>query len=121
MPNTFRFLRGAGQDKTLRTITQDSLAVAYAATIAVNPIEQRNLYQIAQLTGTLTINATITSLYIGDVVRFLFSSDGTARVVTFGTGFLSAGTASITASKTGYVEFMFNGTALQEVCRAVTA
>lgn len=121
MPNSFRFVRGANQDNTLRTATQDALAVAYAATIAIVPDKCDNLFQIAQLTGAATINATVTGLYIGDKVRFLFSADGTNRVVTFGTGFASAGTLTITASKKGSAEFMFDGAALVEVSRAATA
>ena len=121
MPNTLRFIAGAGQDNTLRTVTQDASILPYAATIAIVPVQQQNLYQVAQLTGTATINATVTNLYIGDTVRFLFSADATARVVTFGTNFVSAGTLSVTASKASHIDFIFNGTALQEMGRATTA
>ena len=79
-----------------------------------------NLYVIGQLTGALTINATVTGLYIGDKIRILLSSDASARVVTFGTNFLSAGTMSVTGTKTGFIDFMFNGTNLQEMGRVVT-
>lgn len=121
MPNSFRFVRGANQDNTLRASTQDAKAVAYAATIAIVPSESQNLFQVAQLTGAATINATVTQLYIGDIVRILLSADATNRVVTFGTGFVSAGTVTVTASKAAFVDFMFNGAALQEMGRAITA
>jgi hypothetical protein len=120
MPNSLNFTRGAGQDKTLRTVTQDAQQLAYAATISVTPVENVNFFQVAQLTGALTINAVVTNLFIGDTVRFMFSADATNRVVTFGTGFVSAGTVTVTASKFASVEFVFNGTSLQEVSRAVT-
>lgn len=121
MPNTFRFVRGANQDNTLRTATQDAQDIAYAATIAIVPKESENLYRVAQLTGAATINATVSGMYIGDKVRVLLSSDATARVVTFGTNFLSAGTISVTGTKTAFVDFIFNGTNLQEMGRTVTA
>jgi hypothetical protein len=121
MPNSLNFTRGAGQDKTFRTVTQDAQQVAYAASIAVVPVENYNLYQVAQLTGALTLTATVTNLYIGDIVRVMFSADATNRVVTFSTGFVSAGTLTVTASKFAFAEFVFNGTSLQEMGRAVTA
>ena len=120
MPNSLRFLRGAGQDKTLRTVTQDAQQVAYATPLAIVPTEGINLVQVAQLTGALTITANVTSLYIGDVVRLMFSADATNRVVTFSTGFVSAGTVTVTASKFAFVDFIFNGTSLHETGRAVT-
>jgi len=121
MPNSLRFIAGAGQDNTLRTVTQDAIQPAYAATIAIVPTQQINLVNPAQLTGALTINATVSNLYIGDIVRCMFSADATNRVVTFGTGFASAGTLTVVASKFGFVDFMFNGTVLQEMGRALTA
>jgi len=120
MPNSLRFIAGAGQDKTLRTVTQDAKQVPYAATIALIPVEQYNLIQVAQLTGALTLTANVSNLFIGDIVRVLFSADGTNRVVTLGTGFSSAGTITVTASKFAYADFIFNGTALQEMGRAIT-
>ena len=121
MPNSLRFISGAGQDNTLRTVTQDAAILTYAATIAITPVQQINFYQVA-LTGAATINASVASLYIGDIVRMQFSADaGGARVVTFGTGFASAGTISVAASKFGFVDFIFNGTVLQEMGRAATA
>lgn len=121
MPNSFRFVRGANQDNTLRAMTQDAKAVAFGSTIAIVPSESENLFQVAQLTGAATVNATVSQLYIGDKVRVLLSADSTTRVVTFGTNFISAGTLSVTASKAAYIDFMFNGTALQEMGRTVTA
>jgi hypothetical protein len=121
MPNTFRFTPGASQDNTFRTVTQDVLTHTYASTLAVVPHEQVTLIKVGQLTGAITITANVASLYIGDIVRFLFSSDSTNRIVTFSTGFNTSGTMTVTASKFGYTEFMFNGTSLQETGRIVTA
>jgi hypothetical protein len=121
MPNSLRFIAGAGQDNTFRTVTQDAQQPAYAATIAIIPTQQVTLVNPAQLTGALTMTATVTNLYIGDIVRCMFSADATNRVVTFSTGFAASGTLTVVASKFGFVEFMFNGTVLQEMGRALTA
>ena len=121
MPNSLRLVSGAGQDNTLRTVTQDAIQPAYIATLAIIPSQQHNLIAPAQLTGAMTINATVTNLFIGDIVRTMFSADATNRVVTFGTGFASSGTLTVLASKFGFVDFMFNGTVLQEMGRALTA
>jgi hypothetical protein len=121
MPNTLRFIAGAGQDNTFRTVTQDAIQPAYIATLAITPVQQLNLIAPAVLTGAMTINATVTQLYIGDIVRCMFVADTTNRVVTFGTGMASAGTLTVLASKYGFVDFMFNGTVLQEMGRALTA
>ena len=120
MPNSLRFIAGAGQDNTFRTVTQDAKQLAYAPTLAVIPSEQYNLFQVGQLTGALTINASVSNLFIGDIVRVLLSADASNRVVTFGTGFATAGTVTVTASKFAAVEFIFNGTALQDTGRAIT-
>lgn len=121
MPNTLRFIAGAGQDNTFRTVTQDAQQPAYGATIAIVPTAQVTLIAPAQLTGALSLTATVTNLYVGDIIRCVFSADATNRVVTFSTGFASAGTLTVLASKFGFTDFIFNGTVLQEMGRALTA
>jgi len=121
MPNTLRFIAGAGQDNTFRVVTQDAIQPAYATPLAIIPTAQVTLVNPAQLTGALTMTANVTNLYVGDIVRCMFSADATNRVVTFSTGFASAGTLTVVASKFGFVDFMFNGTVLQEMGRALTA
>jgi hypothetical protein len=121
MPNTLRFIAGAGQDNTFRTVTQDAVQIAYATPTAIKPVQQVNLIQVEQLTGALTMTAVVTNLYIGDLVRILFSADATNRVVTFSTGFaVTAATMTVTASKLAFIDLIFNGTSLQEMGRAVT-
>jgi hypothetical protein len=121
MPNSLRFTRGAGQDNTFRTVTQDAQTITYGATLALIPTEQVNLFQIGQLTGALTLTSSNTNLYVGDIVRILFSADASNRIVTFSTGFAVSGTLTVTASKFGFVDFIYNGVSLQEMGRAVTA
>ena len=120
--NTPRFSPGTNQDNTLRTVTQDYQNPAYAANIALKLSEGYTLVNVQQLTGALTMTADATHPYIGDELELLFSSDaGGPRVVTFGTGFASAGTLSVAASKYGSAKFVFNGSVWVERSRAATA
>ena len=121
MPNTPRVVTGPNQDTTGRVITQDYQAVTSGATIAITPTAQFTLYNVSQLAAAATINATVTEMYIGDEVTFLFSADGTNRIVTFGTNFVSSGTVTVTASKKATVKGVFDGAAIRIVAREVTA
>lgn len=121
--STFRFIAGAGQDKTGRIATFSQSSVAYATPIAVVPTEMYNLVKVAQLTGalTMTANVSLASTCIGDTVDFIFSADGTNRVVTFSTGFSTSGTLTVTASKKATASFTFDGATWVETNRTVTA
>ena len=96
---------------------------AYAASIEVT--DQYASYHIvrpAQLTGALTLNATnVTKWIVGDEAVFHFSTDGTQRIVTFGTNFLSSGTVTIPANKTATARGFFNGTAICITGREISA
>lgn len=96
---------------------------AYAATSALTLLggckEQFVCY--AQLTGAMTINATVSALRQFDKVCFLFSTDGTQRIVTFGTGFVSSGTVTIPASKDAVVWGVFDGTNIRICSREIQA
>lgn len=96
--------------------------VAYAATIALTPVASfRQYVSFAQLTGALTINFTVTNLTMFDEVILMFSSDGTGRVITFGTNSNSAGTLTMVANKDAVATFIFDGTALREHSRSIGA
>jgi len=75
----------------------------------------------AQLTGAMTINATLTNLKQFDIVFLHFSTDGTQRIVTFGTGFISSGTLTIAASKDATAWGIFDGTNIKILGREVQA
>lgn len=126
MPNTFRVISAPNQDTTGRVISRSGGDLTYAATIALSVSQEQNLRRIA-LTGALTINFTVTANantgapFIGDKIELILLADGTQRIVTFGTGAVSAGTVTIPASKGAYVSFVFNGTAWQEMCRTIYA
>lgn len=95
---------------------------AYAATSALvlkAAKEQHVCY--AQLTGAMTINATLTNLRQFDIIFFHFATDGTQRIVTFGTGFVSSGTLTIAASKDATAWGVFDGTNIKILGREVQA
>lgn len=114
-----------GRDNTDRIVTNTFLQPAYSATIALSTNTSKTLVAPATLTGALTVTASVgtstTAPYIGDVIEFQFVPDGTSRVVTFGTGFQSTGTLSVTTAKYATASFQFNGVAWIERARAVTA
>lgn len=96
---------------------------AYAATSALTLKAGAMLQHVcyAQLTGAMTINATVTNLSQFDEVVFHFNADGTNRVVTFGTNFISSGTLTVTAAKDATARGIFDGTNIKIVSREVGA
>lgn len=96
---------------------------AYAAAIEVtDQYARRHIVTPAQLTGALTLNATnVTKAIVGDEYVFHFSTDGTQRIVTFGTNFLSSGTVTIPANKTATARGFFNGTSICITGREISA
>lgn len=117
-------------DNTYASVAGDFQAPAFAANIAILIKQQaaKTLIQPATLTGivTFTINvgndaADDVAPYVGDEVSFFLVSDGTSRVVTFGTGFLPTGTLSVTTAKFAHISFKFNGASWIETARSVTA
>jgi hypothetical protein len=77
----------------------------------------------AQLTGAMTINAatTIARLSQWDEVVFILEADASQRIVTFGTGFVSSGTVTVTAAKGATVRGIFDGTAIRIYSREIYA
>lgn len=126
MSTSARFSGAKEADNTHRAYQEDYQAPVYAATIAlaIKPNAAKTLVAVA-LTGALTVTANVGSAttppYLGDRIQFLFTPDGTSRVVTFGTGFLPTGTLSVTTAKYAQASFVFNGTSWIEESRAVTA
>lgn len=95
---------------------------AYAATSAltlVDAFEQHVCY--AQLTGAMTINATVSALKQFSKVYFHLGTDGTQRIVTLGTGFQASGTVTIPANKSAILQGVFNGTTIDIVSREIHA
>lgn len=132
MATTPRFIPGANQDNTLRTVTQAYLSPVYAATLNFIPTEGKTLVKPGTLTGALTINIAVVSgtafgtypvgPFVGDEIEFIFVADASARTVTIGTGCASsAATLVVAASKYGSLKFKFNGVVWQETDRTITA
>lgn len=100
------------------------VSLAYAATstpalAAPEGLELNVVY--AQLTGAMTINATFPGLLQFQRVNFFFSTDGTQRIVTFGTGFVSSGTLTVPANKDAIVSAIYDGTNLRVTNREIQA
>lgn len=128
MSTAFRFPGTKNVDNTLRAAMQDVQdGIAYAASIALatKPNAAFTVFRVAQATGALTltigVGSSTTPPFAGDLAEILLSSDTTGRVVTFSTGFASAGTLTMTLSKKAFISFMFDGTVWVETGRSIGA
>lgn len=84
---------------------------AYAATIAATIQNLMTIIAPAQMTGALTINLTLDQgVKAGARLLVKALSDGTARTVTWGTGFSNATAMTGVISKTKAIEFVYDGT-----------
>src|ERR1035437_3099645 len=106
-----------GTDNTYSLAHKEIKVIAYAATKTLAPTMEETVYNFDQLTGVISISVTITPCYTGDKMICLFHADGSDRVVTFSTGFSSAGTLTVPASTYTSVMFVFNGSAWFELSR----
>jgi hypothetical protein len=81
------------------------------------------VFNYAQLTGAMTINAatTVANLTQWDEGVFIFEVDATQRIVTFGTGFVSSGTVTIPISKGATVRWIYDGTSIRITSREIYA
>lgn len=85
----------------------------YAATLAISISDNMTILAPTVMTGALTINLTINSgVLAGARLLVVALSDGTARAVTFGTGFTSPVLAGV-ISKTKTIEFVYDGTSFK--------
>jgi hypothetical protein len=92
---------------------------AYAATIAVTITDRMTILEPAVMTGALTVNLTIDQgIKAGARIFGAFLSDGTARAVTFGTGFTAPVLAGV-ISKTKALEFVYDGTSFKPTALGV--
>jgi len=82
----------------------------YAATLAVTITDRMTFLAPTVMSGALTVNLTINEgIKAGARLFGTFLSDGTARAVTFGTGFTAPVLAGV-ISKTKTIEFVYDGT-----------
>lgn len=122
VPTTLTRLSSANDNNTFDGKGLKATLQAYAATSAwVGLAQQLNIVYYATLTGAMTINATVTDMLQTSEVIFVFDTDGTQRVVTFGTNFLSSGTLTIPANKGAVVRGLFDGTSIRIYSREIHA
>ena len=117
-----RFGITAGKDNTGRVLTYNYLTPAYSATITITPAiagKYKTVIKPATLTGNAEIDITDTYSVVCDELTFIFTSDGTGRVVTFDNNFIVYGTLTLVASKKGTVTFVYDGTNYVETARTI--
>jgi hypothetical protein len=106
--------------KGRKTVSQayEATSIPLFATGAVFQV-----FNYAQLTGAMTINAatTLANLTQWDEVLFVFEADATERIVTFGTGFKSSGTVTIPISKGARCRGIYDGTSICIYAREIYA
>lgn len=112
----------AADNQTFESRGDKRFTQAYASTSApvLKKAKMQEVYY-AELTGAMTINADVSNLEQGDLVIFHFTSDGTGRTVTYGTGLSAVSTQAVTASKDANATFVFDGTNLREISRSQLA
>ncbi len=97
--NTLRYPFGAA----------DVQSKAYAATIAADVTNSETIINVAQLTGAATLNLTVDAeVAVGARLTVKLEADGTARTVTWGTGF-TAVAYQVAISKKATASFVFDG------------
>jgi hypothetical protein len=125
-----RFAGLKNKDNTDRILKRGYLALAYAATLALdvlgyNVLNAYHLINPVALTGNVTFTNTVgTSVdgpLVGDKLEFLLQSDATSRTATFGAGFAPNGPLVATTGKYATITFIFNGIAWLESFRTVSA
>lgn len=104
----YRYSQVPGSDNTYAIPHKQILNPSYSANIALSPDAEETLVDFEQLTGATTITSDVDLPFAMDKMKMVFAADGTNRVVTFGTGFTSAGTITCLASKNATAEFIFS-------------
>jgi hypothetical protein len=108
---TFRYnntLTDSSKPESKVLYNRAAQVLTFASTLALPATTAEETLFTLELTGSITINAQAAP-YIGDKIRFLFSTNGSQWVVTFGTTFQSSGPLTVSASKFGSAEFQFDG------------
>lgn len=117
-----RFGTTPSKDNTGRVLTYGYLTPAYSATIATTPAidgKYKTVIKPATLTGAATVTIVDTYSRVCDELIYIFTADGSGRVVTFTTNFIPNGTLSVAASKQATVYFIYDGTNYVEVARTL--
>jgi hypothetical protein len=92
----------------------DVQSPAFAATLAVTLTNQLTILLPGQMTGAMTVNLTLDQgIRAGARLIVTAASDGTARNITWGTGFSMATALAGVISKTKSIEFVYDGTSFK--------
>lgn len=87
----------------------DVRSVAPGATVNLSVSNSKTIVNLGELSAAMTLNAVIDEdLEAGAELHITAKSDGTARNITFGTGFTSPALSG-TISKTKVASFVYNG------------
>jgi hypothetical protein len=90
--------------------TAEKQVVTAAATTAIAINRTVTVIDLGELAAAMTLNATISDdVEVGAIIHIKALSDGTARAITFGTGFTAPALAGV-ISKTKVQSFIFDGT-----------
>jgi len=99
--------------------TMETQSPTVTATTAVTIKRAKTAINLGELADNVTLNATVSSdIQVGDTVMVKASSGGTAKTVTFGTGFTSP-TMAGTQNKSKAMTFMYDGSTFVPVAVAV--
>jgi hypothetical protein len=100
---------------TQEVLSSETQAHDYAAAIAIPVAAQETIVNIAELTGAVTLTATVAAtVKKGAKVYVRLQSDTTARDATLSTGFEGTTVAGV-ISKTKIVTFVYDGTNLVHI------
>lgn len=103
----YRYAILPGQNNANVMPLREIKSLVYAATISIAPTQEITKYELA-LTGDATINATKTASFATDELTIVMTADASARTVTFGTDFATAGTVTAAANKYAVISFMYS-------------
>lgn len=102
------------------TSQSDVQTPVFASPLSVTTTARATKVIPGQLTGALTVNLANVGT-AGDELKLVFGTDGTQRVVTFGTNLKSSGTMTIPAGKFGNISFTSDGIEWVAGGREITA
>ncbi len=91
------------------------ITLTYGATIDLAATVRGDAIYFMTATGNCAF--TMTGGVRGDTGTFFITSDATPRVMTFGSGFTSGGTFTLTASLVNFIKFTYTGSTWKEETR----
>ena len=116
-----RFGTTAGKDQTYRTLKLGYTTVTDAAgndTTALVPTKFKNYVRIAA-TDSCSLSTSTTYAYAGDEIVLIVTGDSGDKVKLIGSGWTSAGTATLSSSGAAVITFVFSGAKWVEKSRVV--